>query len=119
MAEHTAFAYEQKRRKVLALAAQVPVTDGVDASVDRVEAPGADPPLDRPRRESDSKQLQTTDDPVLPLGNDRDRGIPFARFTFATYTVVKVKLAGHGREHARACVAALLVLLRHGASRRL
>jgi hypothetical protein len=95
MAEDGAFACEQDCGEVTAFAAQVRMADGIDASMDRVQPAGLDPPVDRISAESETEQLQSTDGAVLPGRNPGDRRIDVVRSTFAANSAVFVDLAGH------------------------
>jgi hypothetical protein len=77
------------------------MTDRIDRAVERMQAPRLDPPVDRIVAQADLSQLLSTDDPVLPCRDDRNRGIESARFTLAADSAVGVNLALHGGSIAR------------------
>ena len=59
---------DEDRRHPGGLARARAVADGVDAAVDRVEAPGVDPIADRPPPEAEPDELSARDDSMLTRG---------------------------------------------------
>ncbi|HEX4734714.1 MAG TPA: hypothetical protein VH247_09895 [Thermoleophilaceae bacterium] len=107
MAQDRAFAREQGGREVPAFATEAPMTDGIDAAVDRVKMPSLDPPLDRVVIEPEPEQLRVVDDAVLAFGDRDNREVDVARSTFLVYGPGFVDLGWHRCEPALACVTAL------------
>jgi hypothetical protein len=95
MAEHGAFAGEQDRSEVSAFPTEATMTDGIDASVDREEAPRPDPLADLVSCEAERDQLHSTNNAMLPGGERRDCPIQRARSTFGREERPNVDLGGH------------------------
>jgi hypothetical protein len=73
VAQHRAFAGGQDGRKPASLGRQASITNGIDASVDPVEAAAREPMLDCAFPEADTAQVFERDKPVL-FGGDRRYG---------------------------------------------
>jgi hypothetical protein len=76
--------------------------------MDWVKRPALKPALDRSAADSGRNKLPPLHNPVLPIGQVRDRTIARSRAPFPTYTVVNGALAGHAvdpAERRRACGA--------------
>jgi hypothetical protein len=78
------------------LAGQRPVTDGIDAPMNQVEAPVGQSSLDPAPAQAELDQLSPRHDAVLALGKFGDLPVSPMRGTFCTHTVLIRPLGGHG-----------------------
>jgi hypothetical protein len=89
MAENGTVAARQDCGHPLSLIAQPSVPNRVDAAVDSVEPPGADPAADRLVSEPSRIELTHRDHTVLACGNCCHHGIRAVLDAFSTHTVDK------------------------------
>ncbi|UUY01646.1 hypothetical protein LRS13_12990 [Svornostia abyssi] len=80
MTQHCGLARRQEGDPVVRGVAEVGVPDGVDAARDTVQAPGAEPTVDRAAAQADREELGSGDDAALAGG---DRGDLMVRGEFA------------------------------------
>lgn len=68
------------------------MSDGVDPSIQRMQAPGSNGTVDRPGLEANLQQLTACHNTVLGLGETRNRLILVVRSQFTPHTGVKYDL---------------------------
>jgi hypothetical protein len=69
--------------------------DRIDGAVDRMQATGGDPPVDRVVAQPQPTELAAMDSAVLASGERSNRPVASSKFTFTGNNTVNVKLVGH------------------------
>ena len=104
MTQDGAVAEREDRGQRAGLSWKPRLTDRVNPAVKGMETAEPEPMVDRASPEAKVLELCPRNQPVLPLGNTRDRPLDLTRLSFTLYFNVNLRRVGHAGKGGAASV---------------